>query len=352
MPRLRTICLVVLAGLLALGVSGCKRSASRPKTLNVFNWSDYIDPELIKEFESKHGCKVQYDTYSADADLENKLASGAEYDVVFPSDRSLAPLLKRGLLQKLDRSKLSNLGNLNPASLGVRHDPRNEYTLPYFEGTLAVGIRTDRVTKPVKGFEILFDEELKGKIVLLDDAEHVVAMALLHLGRDMNSVADDDLAAARDLLQKQRPLVQAWSSDGFKDKLIKGEAWAALGWSGDLLQARDQLAETGKGSIAVVVPASGTLRWVDSMAIPTAAKNVELAHAFIDFLLDPAVAARNAAKVRYATPNKAAFQRLDESLKKDPVVYPPAEIMHKCGYLKDRGKDIKKIEEVWKAVRH
>jgi spermidine/putrescine-binding protein len=242
---------------------------------------------------------------------------------------------------------LPHAAEIDPQFLHTPADPENRYSVPYFWGTLAVGVRTDHVVQDVDSFAPLFDERYRGRITLLDDAENVVAMAMLHLRRPLNSTEDFDLDAARELLLAQRPLVQAYTSDAFKEKLIKGESWLALGWSGDLLQAAAE-----EPAIKVVVPSSGTMLWLDSMAIPTTAQNARLAHAFIDFLLEPEIAARNAAHVRYATPNAGARRLLPQEMRADKAVYPSEECLRRCEWLRPRGPAIAKIEQVWRAVKN
>jgi spermidine/putrescine-binding protein len=317
------------------------------QNLNVFNWSDYIDPELIPEFQSRTGATVQYDNYSSESELETKLlAGGAGYDVIFPSDHSMAPLVAKQLLANIDKALLPNWKHLDPKFLGAPYDPENRYSAPYFWGTVAVGIRTDHVTDPVKGFDVLFEERYKGRITMFDDAENVVATVLLYLGYPMNSTDDEHLAKVKEVLIKQRPLVQSYTSDAFKEKLIKGEAWVVLGWSGDILQAAGE-----NENIRAVVPETGTMIWVDAMAIPKDAKNKRLAHEFINFLLEPEIAARNANTVRYASPNVTAREYMTKDLLDDPAIYPPQEILDRCQWLKDKGSDIAKIERLWQEVR-
>jgi spermidine/putrescine-binding protein len=344
--------LLLAAGLLV--PLGCGRGSGGDgpyagQVLHIFNWSDYLDPELVAEFEKRTGATVRQDNYSSDAELESKLLVGSSsYDLIFPSDRTMPVLRRRGQLAEIDRDLLPNWKNLDPQFLGRRFDPTNSYSVPYFWGTVAVGVRTDHVREPVHGFEVVFDERYKGRIVMLDDMEHAVAIALLHLGLPMNSTAEADLARARQLLEKQRPLVQAYTSDSetVKRKLIQGEAWVAVYWSGDILQTRDQ-----QPRVRCVVPASGTMIWVDSMAIPRGAQNPRLAHAFIDFLLEPDIGARNANFVKYPTANRAARERIDPSLRDDPAIYPPKEILDRCQWLEDRGPAIARIEEVWQSIR-
>lgn len=326
-----------------------KRQASddSSRQLLVFNWSDYIADELIAEFETRANCTVIYDNYSSDAELETRLATGGgSYDLVFPSDRAMWSLLGKGLLQEIDRSRLTNFLHLDRRFLTPPFDPTNRYSVPYFWGTLAVGIRAHRIPQGAEGFEILFDPQYRGRITMLDDMENVVAAAMLQLGFPLNSVEADHLAQARELLVAQKRLVQAYTSDSYRERLLTGQAWAALGWNGDLQQAAAE-----NDDIHVVIPKSGTLIWLDSMVIPKAARHVELAHAFIDFLLEPAIAARNAVARQYPSPNIAAREQLPQAMREDQVIYPPAELLDRCDWLRNRGRDIEKIEAVWRAVR-
>ena len=335
---------ITAAGTFAALVGGC---ASSGPQLKVFNWSDYIAPDLVAEFEQKSGARVVYDNYASDAELETKLITGGgSYDVIFPSDRTMAAFVAKGLLAEIDKTRLSNLTHIDAKFLTPPFDPTNRYSVPYFWGTLAVGIRTDHISDPIKGFEPLFDERYKGKITMLDDAENVVAAMLVHLGLPLNSTEDAHLAKVKELLVRQRGLVGAYTSDSYKEKLISGEAWVSLGWSGDLRQATDE-----NSQVRTVVPESGTLIWLDNMAIPRGATNLPLAHDFINFLLDPAVAARNAAHVHFATPNRTALGQLPAELKADPAIYPPANVLARCEWLQHRGAAVVKIEQLWREVR-
>ena len=347
----------------ALTVGGCRReetSASGGKRrLMVFNWSDYIHEDAIAQFERKTGCSIVYDNYASDSELETRLATAAGgYDVVFPSDRAMSALLAKGLLQPLDRERLPNFRHLDRQFLAPPVDPKNEYSVPYFWGTLAVGVRVDKIEIAGNGagqggLEPLFDPNNRGRITMLDDMENVIAAALSHLGLPLNSVDDEHLAKAQELLCEQRPLVQSYTSDAYRERLISGEAWGALGWSGDFLQADTELQKSGPpgARIKTIVPANGTMLWFDSMAIPKAAANIELALAFINHLLDPEIAAINAQHVNYATPNLAAKALLPPQVLADESVYPSAETLGRCALLKNRGRDIERIERVWRIVR-
>jgi spermidine/putrescine transport system substrate-binding protein len=339
--------------------AGCGRggdvaSARDGRVLKVFNWSDYIDDEVIRQFERRTGCTVVYDNYASDSELETRLATGAgSYDVAFPSDRAMIALVAKGLLAPLDRWRLNNFRHLDPKFLALSFDAQNQFSVPYFWGTLAVGVRTDRVKQPGTGLDALFDPQNRGRITMLDDMENVVAAVLGHLGLPLNSVDPAHLRAVKRLLLQQRPLVQAYTSDSYRERLIAGDAWAALGWSGDLLQAEQELRKMGHGEarIRVIIPAGGTMLWLDSMVIPKAAANVELAHAFIDHLLEPQFAVMNALKVNYASPNAAARARLPVAMLADASIYPSPEVLDRCTWLKNRGPDIERIERLWREVR-
>ncbi len=333
-------CACFLAAVLPLGCS------SKP-VLNVFNWGNYLDPEVVRQFESSHGCRVQCDTFSSDSELETRLLTGGGYDVAFPSDRSLTPLMRQGLLQELRQDLLPNLVHLDPQFVPPAADPQSRYAVPYFWGTVAVGVHTEHVPGSAAGFEVLFDERYRGRITLLNDAEHVVAVALMHLGLPANSTDDAHLAQVKALLVRQKPLVQAYVSDGYREKLVKGDAWVALGWSSDLLQAARE-----EPRVRVIVPATGTIIWTDSMVIPRDGKKVELAHAFINYLLDPRVAAQNANFVRCPSPNRSARAHIAPDLLNNRAMYLPESLLERCQRLIDRGPAIGKVQRLWREVRN
>jgi len=347
--RRQWLCAAVGASAAALGCDRRRNTSGRE--LKVFNWSDYIEPGVLAEFERLTGCRVVYDNYSSDAELETRLATGGgAYDVVFPSDRAMPALLAKNLLAEIDLARLTNVRHLDAKFLRPPFDPTNRFSVPYFWGTVAVAIRADRVTGPVRGFEVLFDPAYRGRITMLDDMENVVAAVLAHLGLPINSVAAGDLAKVKRLLVQQRPLVQAYTSDAYKERLISGDAWVSLGWSGDLMQAADEAAKEGN-TVRVIVPAGGTMIWLDSMAIPRAASEPELAHDFIDYLLAPEVAVKNAEHVHYATPNRSALSLLSDDMRQDESVYPPPATLDRCAWLQNRGAEIEKIESLWREVR-
>lgn len=342
-----TLCAGVTAAAGSLSLSGCELGGSSGHQLHVFNWDAYIDPDVLAEFEASRECRVVYDNYSSETELESRLVTGTSgYDVVFPSDRTMDLLIRRNLIEPLDRSKLTNTKHLDERFLARDFDPDNAFSVPYFWGTAALAVRTDHVTDQPRSFAPLFDRRYAGRIVSLDDAENMVAIALLHLGLPMNSPRQADLQRAGDLLKQQVPLVQAYTSDAYKEKLISGDAWVAVGWNGDLRQAADE-----EPLIAVINPSDGTMVWLDSMVIPRSAPHADLAHDFINYLMDPEIAARNAEFVHFGSPNQAARELLPEELRADTAIYPPDEVIAKSEYLKARGAGIVPVEQLWREVR-
>jgi len=315
-------------------------AAASAGELNVYNWSDYIDPQVLQDFERETGIKVSYDVFDSNEVLETKLLTGnSGYDVVVPSAYFLERQVKAGVFRKLDKSQLPGLANLDPSIVerAARHDPGNEHSVVYMWGTTGIGYDAAKVKAimpdaPVDSWRLVFDPAVVAKfaacgVSMLDDPTDMVGTALLYLGRDPNSEAEADLAAAEQLLSKIRPYLRTIHSSQYIDQLANGELCVAVGYSGDVLQARDRAAEAGKPiDIAYSIPREGALMWFDTLAIPADAQHPEAAHKFIDFLLRPAVAAANSNYVSYASANAAAKPLLAPELREDPGIYPDAEV--------------------------
>jgi putrescine transport system substrate-binding protein len=350
-----------LAGLVvALAMVGCgkkqdtaqsaadagKAPAAAPteeKVVNVYNWSDYVDPKMLEQFTAETGIKVNYDVFDSNEVLQTKLLAGnTGYDVVVPSASFLETQIKAGVFRKLDRSKLSNWSNLDQELLKriARHDPGNEYSVNHLWGTDAIGFNVGKVkaidaAAPVDSWALILDPKWAAKfkdcgISVLDAPDEVVGVVLAFLGKDPNSENLDDLKAAEDVLMKIRPYVRMIHSSQYIDSLANGDICVAFGWSGDILQAKDRAAEAGQGvEIAMSVPKDGTIIWFDMYAIPADAPHPDNAHAFINFMMKPEVAAANSNFVHYASGNAAAVPLLDASVRDDPGVYPPPDVMAK-----------------------
>ena len=309
------------------------------KLLNVYNWSDYIAEDTIKNFEKETGIKVNYDVFDSNEVLETKLLAGSTgYDVVVPSASFLERQIKAGVFQKLDKSKIPNLKNMDTEITQriALHDPGNEHSVNYLWGTSGVGyneakIRERMADAPVDSFAMFYDPKVVSKfancgVTVLDAPSEVVGTVLIYLGRDANSEKPKDLAAAEKVLLAVRPYIKYVNSSKYIEDLANGEVCLSLGWSGDVLQSRDRATEAGKGvTIKYLIPKEGAVMFFDMLAIPEGAKHVKNAHLFIDFLMRPEIAAKNSNFVNYANSNAASLPMISEAVKNDPGIYPSAE---------------------------
>jgi len=318
-------------------------AATEDKVVNVYNWSDYIDPAMIEAFTKETGIKVNYDVFDSNEVLQTKLLAGnTGYDVVVPSASFLELQIKAGVFQKLDKSKLPNWSHLDESIMAriAKHDPGNEYAVNHMWGTDAIGYNVKKVQAidpkaPVDSWSLILDPKWAAKfkdcgISVLDAPDEVVGVALAYLGKDPNSESLDDLKAAEDLLMQIRPYVRMIHSSQYIDSLANGDICVTLGWSGDILQSKSRAEEAGQGvEIAMTVPKEGTIIWFDMYAIPADAPHPDNAHAFINYMMKPEVAAANSNFVHYATANKDALPLLDPAVRDDPGVYPPQAVMDK-----------------------
>jgi len=325
------------AGLLAAPVSAQER------VVHIFNWSDYIDEEVLQDFTEKTGIKVVYDVFDSNEILETKLlAGGSGYDVVVPSGNSLARQIQAGVFQKLDKDKLPNLVNMWDVVTArtAEDDPGNEYSINYMWGTIGIGYNKAKIaealgTEEIDSWSVLFDPETIAKldgcgVHVLDAPTDILALVLNYLGLDPNSTDPDDIAKAEELLLSIRPYVRKFHSSEFINGLANGDICVAIGYSGDVFQAAARAEEAGQGiEIAYVIPEEGTQIWFDQMAIPADARNVEEAHEFLNFIMEPEVIAKASNYVFYANGNLASQPFLDPEILNDPAIYPTPEVLEK-----------------------
>jgi len=305
--------------------------------VNVYNWSDYIDPVQLKAFSQTTGIKVNYTTYDSNEILDAKLRTGqAGYDVVVPT---ASPFLVRQLAAKLyrplDKSKFRNYGNLDPATMALlaKYDPDNAHAIPWMWGTIGIGYNTTEIRKrmnnaPVDSLRMIFDPATLSRfadcgIMVLDSATDVLPAALKYLNLDPDSKKPEDLAKAADILKGIRPYIRKFHSSEYINALAGGDICLAFGYSGDILQARDRAAKSSqKRDIAYTIPHEGAMVWMDVAAIPKNAPNVDNAYRFLDFLMDPKVAAASSTLTNYANGNAAATALLDKSISGNKAIYP------------------------------
>lgn len=309
------------------------------RVVNVYNWSDYVDPKVLEGFTAETGIKVVYDTYDTNEILETKLLAGRSgYDVVVPSGPFLQRLIGAGVFQKLDRARLPNLKNVWPEIAGrlAAFDPGNLHAVDYMWGTTGLGLNLKKVRERLgdvvlDSWDLLLKPENAEKlkdcgIQVLDSPEDVFPGVLKAIGLDPNSRQEADLRQAADALMRVRGTIAKFHSSEYINALANGDACLALGYSGDVVQARKRAEEAKNGvEIAYVTPREGALMWFDSLAIPVQAEHVPEAHALIDYLLRPDVAAANTNFVNYASGNLAAKPLVRPEILADPGIYPDAE---------------------------
>ncbi len=313
------------------------------KVVNVYNWSDYIEPTVLDEFTKETGVKVNYEVMDSNELLETKLVAGRTgYDVVVPSANFLARQIKSGIYQKLDKARLDNLKNLDPditKRLEV-FDPGNEHAVNYMWGTSGVAYNEEAIKAampdaPVDSFAMFWDPKVVSKfakcgVSVLDAPSEVVGTVLIYLGKDANSENPDDLKAAEKVLTSVRPYIRLINSSKYIEDLANGEICLALGWSGDTLQARDRAAEAQKPfTIKYNIPKEGAVMFFDSMAIPADASHVKNAHLFINYMLRAEVAAKNSNFISFANSNAASWPMVSADVKNNPGIFPTPEMMPK-----------------------
>jgi len=331
--------------ILGLGIAAALFAApavAQQKQVNVYNWSDYIAEDAVANFTKATGVKVNYSVYDANETLDAKLRAGKSgYDVVVPS---ASPFLVRqipaGIYQKLDKSKLANYGNLDPAIMKqlIKYDPGNEYSVPWMWGTTGIGYNVDKVKKalpdaPVDSLRMIFDPAVASKlkdcgIMVLDSPTDMIPAALKYLKLDPDSKDPADLEKAAALFKTIRPYIRKFHSSEYINALAQGNICVAFGFSGDILQAAARAAKSkNKVNIEYAIPKEGALLWIDVMAIPVGAPNLENAYKWIDYLLDPKVAAASSNFVGYANGNAKSKEFLDKEVAQNENIYPSAQVM-------------------------
>jgi putrescine transport system substrate-binding protein len=316
-------------------------AAAQDRTVNIYNWSDYVGEGVLEDFEKETGIKPVYDVYDSMEMLETKLlAGGSGYDVIVPTDRNLARLIQAGVVQKLDKSKIPNLSNQWDviANRLETYDPGLEHATNYMWGTTGIGYNVDKIKErmpdaPLDSWAMIFDPAVVSKFAdcgvhVLDSPDDMLAAALNYLGLNPDSKDPAELQKAGELLKSIRPSIQKFHSSEYINALANGDICLAVGYSGDILQARDRAAEAANNvNIAYSIPKEGALIWLDSFAIPADAPHPAEAHEFINFMLKPEIAARNSNFVNYANGNQAAQELLDEKVRADPAVYPDETVL-------------------------
>lgn len=344
MKRFVTVAALLLAALL----SAATAFAGSGKVY-VYNWTDYIPEGVIDQFTEETGIEVVYATYDSNEAMyaKLKLMDGKGYDVVVPSTYFVSKMRREGLLQKLDKSQLSNWKNLNPAYLGKSFDPKAEYAAPYALGGSGILLNTSVFTDPESiAWKDLWKPEFKGRLQLQDDLREVFGMALASLGYSINDTDPAHIKEAYEQLKKLFPSVRTFNNDTPKTPFLNEEVSAGMIWNGEAYVAMGEL-----DSLSFHWPTEGGIMWMDCMAIPSGAENVEEAHAFINFILRPEVAAQMVTEWGYGTANQAALALLPSEVRNNPTIFPPAEVMKKSDFQDDVGEAILTYEKYWNLLK-
>ncbi|MEY3001037.1 MAG: hypothetical protein RL648_1251 [Verrucomicrobiota bacterium] len=328
-----------------LFLAGC--GGGKP-TLYLYNWADYMDPDLVKEFEELHGCRVVLDTFDTNEAMYAKLKAGATgYDIIFPTSYMAKLLWEEGLIRELDLTKIPNSVHVDASYLSNKAmDPGMRYSVPYMIGSTGIAYRSDRVEGEIDGWNAFERTDLAGRMTLMNDMRETLGAALIYLGHSANSTNAAEIEAAGEVVKRWMGNIAKFENEQYKSGIASSEFFLVHGYSGDLLQVIDE-----DEAIVYVLPKEGFMIGCDDMVIPVDAPNAELAYTFINYLHDPEVAARNTEWVYFLAPNSSAYDLLSEEVKEDPAVFVPEELMQRAEILRDLGEDNTLYIKVWDQLK-
>ncbi|MEW6543221.1 MAG: spermidine/putrescine ABC transporter substrate-binding protein [Nitrospirota bacterium] len=316
-------------------------------TLHYFTWSDYVDRELIEEFERTAGAKVVVDTFGSNEELLAKLQSGADgYDVVVPSDFMVSIMIKQGLLAELDLTRIPNASLLLERLQRLPFDPDHRYSIPYLWGTVGIGYDSAVVTAPPDSWEALWDSRYRGKISMLNDQREVFAVALRSTGESINARNPAAIERAKAKLMRQKPLVKSYNSENYDQLLASGEVVLAHGWGGAVARA---MAE--RPSIRYAIPKEGGTIWADCLTVLKTSPRKDLAMRFVNYLLDANVAARTTDRILFASSNRKAKALVRAGLRDNPAVYPPDSSLDRLEWMSDVGEAVRLYDRAWTELK-
>ena len=342
---------------LALTLTGCgggstapanpTDSAAKDVTLNVYNWGDYIDPDVLDMFTEETGIKVNYENFNNNEELLAKIEAGStNYDVLFPSDYMVGIMRDKGLLQELNKDNIPNAKNIDPRFNKLSYDPEDKYSVPYMWQTVGIVYNKEKVTDPVDTWDLLWNEKYARKIIMLDSSRDTIGIALKKLGYSLNTKNDEEIQKAKQLLIEQKPLVNSYHVDYYKTALIGGEADISLAWSGDAMYIKSE-----NPVYEYSIPKEGTNISIDCMVIPTQATHKQEAEKFINFMNEPEIAAKNAEYIKYSSPNLEAIKLLPQEERNNVLMYPQADI-DKIGELfVDLGDYNQVYDKTWTEIK-
>ena len=344
----RIILIVAIAIFGTALLTGC---GSKGEKVYVYNWGEYIDLDVLDQFEKETGIEVVYEEFEQNEDMYPRIESGAvRYDVVCPSDYMVQKMIDEDLLVKINFDNVPNLKNIDPAYLksSESFDPGNKYSVPYCWGTVGILYNKTKVDEPIDSWSAIFDEKYSGNILMIDSVRDAFGIALTYLGYDLNTTDEAELDEAKTLLQEQYPLVQAYVIDQVRDKMIGGEAAIGVIYSGEAIYTARE-----NPDLEYVIPKEGSNVWIDSWVIPKNCRSQENAEAFINFMCDPKIALKNFEYITYSTPNSAARDMIeDEDIKNSPVAFPEQSVLDRCTTFRYLGEDMESLYiDKWNEVK-
>jgi spermidine/putrescine transport system substrate-binding protein len=317
------------------------------KTLNIYNWSDYIAEDTVPNFEKEFGVKVNYDTYEGNEALLAKLQSGATgYDIVVPTGYMVEIMIKQGLLTPITHENIPNLKGVSEALQDPPYDPGRKHTVPWQWGTTGFAYNSKTVSGTVDSWKLLWDPNYMRKITMLDDMRSAISVALKLHGYSLNSTSEKELMEAKKLLMEQKPLLKAYISAPVKSLLISREVWLSQLWVGDTLMAKDE-----NNAIDYCIPKEGCEIWDDNLAIPKTAPHKYTAEVWMNFCLRPEVSAAVSNFVHYATPVEAAKKLIYKEDLNNPGIYPSVEVMQRLEFQKDVGEATRIYDQIWTELK-
>jgi len=327
----------------------CGDTSKLADEIFLYNWSEYIDPEIMTQFEEECGVKVIETNFDSNETLLATLqAGGADYDIIVPSDYMVTTLIDEGMVMELDYSVITNIANMDPINVNQYFDPEQKYTVPWFWGTSGFGVDTNVIEEYSTSWSMMFDPNSPycGQISMLDDQRETIGAALMYLGYSINDIDPAHLEEAKNLLIEQSKCVKAYDSQTNDDLLVSGETVLGHLWTGDALLAGDP-EYGGRDGIIYVIPDEGCTIWQDNMMIPVGAPNPYTAMVFMNYTQFPEVAAQNAEWVGYATPNAAAKEFIDPEMLENESVYPSAETSARLQWIEDVGNAYELYDRIW-----
>lgn len=336
------------AGLAILAAVALGGACRKPMpVLHVYTWADYVKPELVARFEREHACRIVIDTFDSNEALYAKIRAGATgYDVMTPSTYMTGVLSAQGLLRPLDPGLIPNRKNVDPDYLKIALDPQMHHSVPYMLVKSGIAYRRSRVKDVVASWRMFDRTDLKGRITLLNDMRETIGAALKSLGYSLNTTDEAELAEARDVVVRWKRNAAKFENEQYKSGIASGEFLLVHGYSGDILQVQKE-----NPDVAFLIPEEGTSLACDDLVIPKAARQVALAHAWIDFLHDPDVAAENTRFLSYLCPNRAAYEKLGDEVRKNPAIFLDPKVRAKSEVVRDLGPDNAKYVKVWDAIK-